>query len=314
MSRTDPHRPSAFVPANYSEVLSYILPGSDGFHYAADCTRPVGFGPYFQPGHPHCGTACCATRLLASGVTKSLGGRCEICGTHFRNGAVWRYEPTGEHIHLGCDCAAKYSLLADRSALELEHGRYADAVAAAVAENLRSESRMAFLAARPGLEQDLKTDHRIVKDIAERFWRFATLSAAQVDLVRKLAAEARDPGAEEKNVPAPTGKVSFCGTIVSFKTQESDYGLTRKMVVKVQELEGCWLCYVTVPSDAVELEKNDVIQLSASLEKGRDVHFAFGKRPTLLRPWVRESSKLAKVRAAERDARVAKFQRKLHGY
>jgi hypothetical protein len=299
MSRTDIHRPADFVPANYVHILSYSLPGGDGGACNTDCTRPVcAFGICIE-GHPHSGDNCCLRRLQETGKIAGYGGKCTVCGARFRHGDVWLHEPTGEHIHLGHDCADKYAMHADRSEWELECGRLAQAKATWLIREAKREQREAFLTANPGLAEDLQCEHSIVQDIAKRFSEFATLSPKQIELVRKLAAEARNPAPVEVNLPAPEGKVGFCGEIVSKKSYEGMYGTQVKITVKVREEAGVWFCWLTLPSDAYGCERGEVLQLHATLTRGRDQHFAIGKRPTLLHSWVQESAKLRKLRAAE---------------
>jgi hypothetical protein len=314
--RTDTHRAGAIIPAHYREVLHYELPGGDGMHFAWDCERPtfeMGSGGGCK-GHPHFGDACCVRRLQTSGVKfaeHGAPGKCTACGAAFRRGAVFVHD-NGEHIHLGHDCADKYEMLMDRSAFEVEMGRHQKARATQLVRQQNAEERAAFLDAHPGLDLDLQVDHRIVRDIAARFEQYRTLSDKQVALVQKLAAEARNPPPPPKHVAAPTGRVDFCGRIVSKKCVESDFGLTTKITVEVTEADGTWLVWCTLPSDAADAERGDVLQFSATLEVGREKHFAFGKRPMLVRPWVVESKKLQKARATDAEARRQAHFRKFN--
>jgi hypothetical protein len=103
------------------------------------------------------------------------------------------------------------------------------------------------------------------------------------------------PFAEEKHVPAPEGRVTVRGRVVSKKGVESAYGWTLKMTVKVETTEGTWLAWGTVPADlaliqhpTIEyqqtvLERGDEIEFTATLACGRDAHFAIFKRPTKAR-------------------------------
>jgi hypothetical protein len=50
-----------------------------------------------------------------------------------------------------------------------------------------------FLRQNPGLEAALQTDHRIVRDIRDSFFRFGRLSEKQIALVFKLHKEATEP-------------------------------------------------------------------------------------------------------------------------
>lgn len=146
------------------------------------------------------------------------------------------------------------------------------------------------LADNPGLAEALQTNHRIVRDIASRFEQFGSLSAAQIGLVFKLAREAQER-ASEVRAQAPTGRQTFTGVVVSVKDHETDFGVTRKMTVKVQNPDGSmWVAWTTVPAALwqtpgfhTSMVIGATVTLTATLERGKDAHFAFGKRPTLVR-------------------------------
>lgn len=294
--RTDPHRPGSIVPAEYTYVMSYALPTMaggifpiPGFRF--DCvldktytdskTKKIVMGEHDGSGR------CCARAHRQSGAKYAeLGGiaNCTICGARYGMGDIWLHVPSGEHIHLGHTCADKYEMLADRSHVELEMGRRKAAAAVQVKKAQNEEEREAFLAKHEGLAEDLATGHRIVREIAERFAKFRSLSEKQIALVRKLADEARNPKPEEKHVPAPTGRVVIEGLVVSIKSYEGGYGWTTKMVVKVTATDGTWLVSCTVPSglgsEAADGLKGCTVNFSATLKPGRDNWFAFGSRPT----------------------------------
>lgn len=303
--RTDPHRPGALIPAHYEHVLYYSLRTTeDGWPVPSsgfDChtegmreEKGADGTVKFIPGK-HRRDDCCVMRLREVAAFAQHGGpgSCTACGAQYKHGAVWKHTLSGEHIHLGYDCERNYSLLADRSAHELKLGRLRKAAAVQCERARRSDERSTFLAANPGLEEALKTDHHIVRNIAERFTasKFCALSDKQVALVMKLAHEAAQPKVEEKHVSAPTGRVDFIGEVVSVKTQDSDYGVQLKMVVKVQTEAGSWLAWMTAPNgliDDVRAATDDhdwkhlrgcTVDVRATLSAGKDPHFVFGKRP-----------------------------------
>jgi hypothetical protein len=180
--RNDIHRPGAIVPRDYDYVMSYSLPSTCG-------------------GDPVPAVNLDEVRvLMAHEKFAPTGdvGKCSVCGAWFIYGDIWVHE-NGEHIHLGQDCAFKYGLQKDRSdfELKLERARRAAGVAAAKIRN--SAERLRFLAEHPGLDKALETDHRIVRDIAERFIQYRSLSEKQIALVFKLAGEERDRQLHEAN-------------------------------------------------------------------------------------------------------------------
>lgn len=294
--RIDCHRPSVIVPAHYTCVLVYSLPSThDGVavpSHAVDCVRegtytPLQGGATVVGRHRAADGSCCivAMRARADISWSPIGstGKCTVCGAIFCHGAVWRHDSTGEHIHMGCDCSDKYDMLMDRSAHELAMGRLRRAAGIECQRQLNAEARTRFLASNPGLEAAFLTPHSIVADIHARFTQYCSLSPKQVDLVLRLSGERNRPAPlEEAHVPAPEGRVSFVGEIVSLKQVDSEYGLTTKMVVKVREAAGTWLAWMTCPSGVSyeERSRGALVSVTATLTRGKDAHFAFGKRPT----------------------------------
>lgn len=309
--RTDTHRPGAIVPAEYTYLFSYNGATSvDGWpvpSYGINCeldrrTFPKMVGPlpagveesdrpdYVVNGQHDPDGLCCVVGMLAAGH-KLIGNTCNctVCGTHFVYGDVWRHDPTGEHIHVGHQCARKYQLLADRSQWELDMGRRKQAAAVMAQRAQNAEERAVFLAAHPGLESALKEDHRIIRDIADRFQSYRTLSDKQIALVFKLAEEVRNPKPAERTTPAPIveGKrQTFRGVIVSLKNQETIYGETTRMTVKVTKEDGSvWLAWGTAPAGLwadqhIGSRKGATVEVKARLKAGRDPHFAIMSRPS----------------------------------
>lgn len=138
----------------------------------------------------------------------------------------------------------------------------------------------AFLAQHPGLYDALMQQHRISMDLDAKLMSFGSLSPAQIELAFKLHAEVRCPARpRENNVPAPEGRLTVRGTVVSVKEHRGDFGDTFKMTVKVTTDAGTWLCWGTVPSDTT-VSKGDEVEFKATVIRGREPHFAFFKRPT----------------------------------
>lgn len=300
--RTDIHRPGAIVPADYAIVTCYHLATTKPFNieYVIELQNSKKFA-----------------------ATGSIG-KCSICGTGFVYGDVWVHVPTGEHLHVGQDCATKYELLADRSAFELEADRRKAATARECQKAQNAEDRAAFLSAHAGLEDALKFDHPIVLDIADRFRRYCTLSDKQVALVMKIASEASRPEpAKEKLTNAPTAdkRVTFRGRVVSAKSQDGYHGGTEyKMTIKVETPDGVWLAWGTVPNSMLEScpvgERGRLdslrgaeVEVTAKLQAGRDPHFAIMKRPvgkvTQLCETAAKALEEEKAREVERQAALS---------
>ena len=305
MARTDIHRVGAIIPAHYSYVMSYALPSSMGGwpvpSIGINCE--LDHRTWFdKDGHPTSSEKgvtckngehrpngqCCVIGLLHVAKVKFTEhggtGKCSICGASFIYGDVWVHDATGEHLHVGHTCAAKYEMVADRTDFEHENAKMRTGIAALM---LKTEKELAikdFLTRNPGLEDALKTDHRIVKDIAAKLPLYLELSDAQVALVMKLANEAKNP--TEKLVPAPSGKTTFTGKVVSLKTSFSEaYGTTWKMTVKIETPAGNWLAWGTCPKallveDSKTPIKGKMVEVTATLSPGHDAHFAKMGRPS----------------------------------
>ena len=310
--RNDVHRSGAIIPANYEYVFSYNLATTqDGWpvpSFGINClldrrynvVGEDGKESFVQGKHNDDGR-CCVVGLLnvahAKFASHGNAGKCTICGAAFVNGDVWKHTATDEYIHVGHICANKYAMMADRSAWELENGRAREAAARQIQKKRNEEQNAAFLAEHPGLELALKTEHPIVQDIAARFHQFHQLSEKQIALVFKLANEAANPQAAEVYVDAPQGRVEFEGTVISCKDHDSAYGTCAKMTVKVVTSQGVWIAWFTAPAlildQAREIAiketnnplnvflvlKEKQVRITATLSRGRERHFAFGKRP-----------------------------------
>ena len=271
----DYHCPSRFVPANYTYMVSYVFGHS--FMPPINVDRAVQMmkeHPLFQ--HPTWGF-----RL----------GKCSVCGANFNYGDVWLHEPSGELITVGHDCAEKYSLLADRSAFELEVGNFKAARAAELLKVKKAAERSAYLAPYPGLEAALECSHNIVQDIKARFERWGNLSPRQIELVLKLAAEAAAPKPvaapveDVARVSAPEGRIDFTGTVVSSKTVDTQFGMQTKVTILVETPDGSWLAWGTCPAAILSQTgtngavRGKRVEITATLKRGRDAHFALMSRP-----------------------------------
>jgi len=304
--RTDIHRKGAIIPADYEHVLSYN--GShtqDGWpipSFGINCEldrRKVtvdarGSVTHVENGKHAPDGRCCIVGLRNVARVKwaSHGstGRCTACGAHFVYGEVWKHRTTGEHIHLGHICGAKYGFLMDRSAFEMEADRRAATIIAKMKREQNAQDRAKFLDDHPGLERALQTDHHIVKDIARKFLEWNSLTDPQVELVTKLYRESIAPkecvhckGDHDlescpNRTPLEDGRQDMTGTILSTKLQDGWYGTTFKMLVLLDTGSKVW---GTVPSviDFAEL-KGSRVKFTGTIEVSPDdKYFGFFKRP-----------------------------------
>ncbi|KKN81416.1 hypothetical protein LCGC14_0320290 [marine sediment metagenome] len=306
-TRNDNHRVSEIRPAEYTWVTSYSLPSASFPIWNMERVRALQSDP--------------AVRFFQHPERASQPGRCDVCGANFVHGDIWKHED-GEHIHMGHDCAGKYELYADRAEWNLEQKRRRAEKAKVTEARLNAEKRAAFLAEHPGLEEALAVDNSFVADVAARFERKPWLSPAQVAAVMKTARRIADAANRppEQNVPAPEGRVTVRGTVVSVKSRETDWGTQFKMTVKVVTDAGTWLAWGTCPqtlfdaqhaednrlrdawnAEVDSLDLNDLqselsngtrtgpgrsdlrgsaVEFTATLKQGRDAHFAIFTRPS----------------------------------
>lgn len=293
--RTDPHRPGAIIPADYEYALSFNLATTDGGwpipSFGINCEldrRHEVDGKIVNGKHDPDGRCCTIGLRAVGGHRHALGGgpgRCTVCGAHYIYGDAWIHVPTGEIVFLGHDCAAKYSMLADRSAHELALGRLRQAAAVQLLKAQKAEARADFLAAHPGLAEALEGDNAFLRDLKAKFTEYTELSDKQVAAALRVFAESKAPREEEKKVPAPTGKTTFRGLVVSSKAHDTDYGTTIRVTVKVTTPDGVWLAWGTCPAAILDecLSRGGVkgaeVEITTTLEAGREPHFVFMKRP-----------------------------------
>ena len=270
-ARLDPHTPSLLIPAHYTYLVSYVF--GHAFMPSINLDRARAYTqehPVFR--HPSWGFGL---------------GKCSVCGANFNYGDLWKHELTGELITVGHDCADKYSLMADRSAFELEVGNFKAARAIEIAKAEKAENRANFFGAYPGLEAAFECPHTVVQDIRDRFEKWGDISDKQIALVLKIADQANKPKPvdTEAHVPAPEGCVTFQGVVVSVKEVDGQYGTQTKVTVKVETPEGSWLAWGTCPKAILDATqdggpKGKTVAIKATLKHGQDAHFAFMARPT----------------------------------
>lgn len=268
--RTDPHRPGAIIPVDYTFEVSF-------WWGSADC--PDGYGledlAKLVERHPRFRDA------------EEARGRCDVCGARYTHGGAFVYRPTGQTVLVGGDCARKYNMLVNYAAFDATKEMAKRATAAALTARRNRERREAFLSANPGVSESLACGHHITNDLSDKLTKYGSLSDAQVNLAHKLHSEAWCPARpSEINVPAPEGRQTVRGVVVSCKSHESQFGTTLKMTVKVKTAAGTWLCWGTVPATVQGMDrynesiKGRTIEFTATLQRGRDAHFALFKRPT----------------------------------
>lgn len=266
--RTDPHRVGVIVPADYDYVLSFSLASSiDGWPLPAiNVDRIV------------------ELRRSEKFANIHATNQCDVCGAYFIHGDVWKHTPTGEHITLGHICAGKYELYADR--VEWKRIRGAEiAKAERRARRAAAHTKMRkTLKATPGLGKALKVDHYITKDVRARFIQYGTLTQPQIDMIFRIQEEKQERDYEvwvDTQIDE-TARQSVEGEILSVKQEKGDYGLTVKMLVKINSETGSWKTWGTVPMSLMgEATKGRRVRFTAKFKRSdRDQSFSFFSRPT----------------------------------
>jgi len=274
--RTDIHRRGVFIPEMYSFVGWYWIGEWKVDGQTSSMMRVAETLEKFRSSEDS---------IDFETLTYGDFGKCGICGARFMMGEVWQHKESLDMVHVGRECAAKYGLQgANWDSVGDERRRALEAKKTA-ARNSANKAKL--FAQYPTLETAFAVNHYIIRDISARFERYGEISEKQIALVLKIARETEEQAARkaqqalEKHVDAPTGRQIVRGTVVSKKTYESAYGLQVKMTVKIATDAGSWLCWGSVPSAISEVRTGDSVEFTATLEKGRDAHFALFKRPTL---------------------------------
>jgi hypothetical protein len=276
-TRTDVHRPSAteFDPESYECVGCYDLqtPGQQGRSNTVDYLQRQGYRA--ADVHPL--------------------GQCSHCGAYLRYTALMAHKPTMTYVWIGEQCLgnrfsgltkSEFAALRKAAALNAERIRKAVRITTlvidhpALAEIVNEASASAyggFMASvgyqlrRDGrlTDRQITTVERIIPEAIER----AHAEALRIEERKAEAAQA---------APAPAGRVTVTGEVVSTKWQNNDFGGSLKMLVVATAGYRVW---VTVPDvlldDRCQLAKGTMVRFDAKLApKTEDPTFAFGSRPT----------------------------------
>jgi hypothetical protein len=286
MKKATIHRPSSFDPAQY-EVVNFF-----------DNRRPE-----YIPGFHSCLEQFLAELSTWVDTKKRLFPRgnchsCEHCGqTNVRYVASTRHIPTGEVVCFGHKCVERLELSHDE--FRAKHIRTHAANMAAAAK--RAKARQEFLAANPKFamarrifkslnpERQRKVSF-FVHDVFGKFDRYDGLSEKQMaavvtGMIKELKRFAKQRRETTAALDAPEGKVQVRGTILSIKVQDSFYGLTEKMLLRIDDdaFKGSkgWL---TVPASLGGVERGDEVELTATWTRSdTDSKFALGRRPSKAR-------------------------------
>lgn len=307
-TREDIHRVSKIEPADYEYLFSFSYAGGGLFDLPVNVALLTAVRTGEPQREPVIGVSSSGFPVITGYniITSPWGklpffhkapatGGCDICGSHFRHGDVWRHKPSGECIVIGHICAGKYSLFAER-------GAWAEIRAQMDIKKARAEKKAKRRAALKEFAKEnrdvlplLKTDHPIARNMREKLlispWYW--LSDNQVNLLKKLNAQAEEKKNEKKiSVPDTDERIEIVGTVISVKDKESNfypYPIIWKMTVKVETDEGYYLIWGTVPESLFSQAPNQILKgckvafTAAVTVSNRDDSFGFFKRPTKAR-------------------------------
>lgn len=283
-ARTDIHRPSAIIPADYGFVaFDYIGPESADLSFIERDRRTFRVhaeqtGGKFS-GHEH-------------------GGSCHVCGAHALYTAIFYHAKTNSYIRTGEDCAEKVALGNPalfkafrervRVGVEAAAGKrkaqrvLADGGLTRAWEIYMSPDTVCVEAGRVRYEENT------ICDIVAKLVRFGSISAKAIEFLRALlvrlderavreAARAAETAAAAP-VPVTAGRVRFTGKVLSIK-QPDEYSQfpQRKMLVQHETGYKLW---GSIPA-SLSVEKGDTVSFVAMIERSKDDEkFGFFRRPT----------------------------------
>lgn len=273
-NRTDIHRPSLMDPAEYQYLGCFYQGRSDEMHDAygrdhADLNRAIrahGNPAKFHGNHEARGT-------------------CDHCGAAFAHGVVFLHTPTREQVTVGHICAANTVGLPSAAAVARRRNEQAAQREREIAEAVEAcpeDVRMALQA-----NHDSDRPNQFLSDLYGKLYRRGwALSERQIEAVRRSVTrqaefDARRAAEAALLADAPAlreGRYKITGEVLSTKWQDSMYGMTLKMLVRIDDGNKV---YGTVPSSMSEDIRGERIEFTAQVERSRDDdHFGFFKRPT----------------------------------
>ena len=214
--------------------------------------------------------------------------QCDHCGAHFHHGVLMEHVDTGELITVGWICADQRFSLDNVTYEKTRMEKYIKAI------RIRRNRRIAlrkFVAAHP-IEARLLSKYRTDNffrslrgqliyrgELTERQMAALLVSAARQErFENERAAREAARAAEPKN-PSPEGKVEVEGEVLHTRSQDSEWGIQYKMLVKA---DGGFRVWSTVPRAILDrIETGSRIRFTATLKRSPDDEsFAFASRPS----------------------------------
>jgi len=268
--RTDPHRVGAINPEDYEYHMSFSGASTvDGWPIPPMYVDVV-------------------IEMKKAGELVNIHNsifQCDVCGAHYVHGEVWYHIPSGKYTTIGHECAAKYNLVTDYSHYDSVYQAHITKAVRRARRIQAWRSMRNIMSNYPDLREAFKVDNEVTRDIRSRFIQFGTISMKQIELLRTLKKRA-DEQAAETWIDAPEGRFEIIGTVLSARVDEGPYGMTYKMLVKVDTEAGSWKTWGTVPksiTDAPYFSLQDLkgctVRFTGTVKRADDQGFSFFSRP-----------------------------------
>jgi len=216
---------------------------------------------------------------------------CAHCGQSIKYGGLLTHEQDMTLIVVGEDC------LQNRFLSDLTKAQFQTIREQARLNRERSTKREkigSILEAHPELEQAVESKNTFVSDVMSKLLKNGKLSDRQIEavktaLVRDAQREADKVKRDEADAlaaltasPAPEGRITIEGEVLSAKYQSSGYGFTALKAL-IRTTDG-WKLWTTLPAQ-IDLEprqaRGHVVKMVVSVTPSPDDKlFAFGKRPS----------------------------------
>lgn len=293
MNRTDSHRPSAIVPADYEFV-------------AHECVRIEGVADCIFVSQARAAIAAHFSKTGGTYSTHEHGGNCHVCGSvNAVYTILFYHSKTNTYVRLGQDCSAKLfnndfgakffrNAVADvrehhagiqkAQALLADYGLTAAWDVSVSAKAQRAECQAQFDIDGITRRSPIAYEAVVIEDMVGKLVKYGSISEKQRNYIAVLLSkltnrvQVETKQAEEKELAAdcPTGTLVVEGTVLTTKLQSSPYGDTLKMLVKHASGYKVW---GSVPS-GLYIDKGDIVRFTATIECSKDdKKFGFFKRP-----------------------------------
>lgn len=290
--RSDIHRPSVLVPADY------VFVGPERVSLD-DCPDPSALGEY----ELECRERLAAHMRATGGrfSAHSHGGSCHVCGANAVYTCVFHHTPTNTYVRTGRDCADSIcagGYFGDFERLRREVNarkvslQRRDAARALLDSLDLSAAWDVWEAVRASSGQELPYEEDTVYDVVSGVIRWGNVTDRQRDFLSSLLARiAASPASErsrsaqqarwaaEKAIAkdAPSGRVTVEGEIVKTETRDTGFGI--RCVMTVKTVDG-WLAWGSIPDAIGGVQRGDKVRFVASVTPSdKDPKFAFYKRP-----------------------------------